>query len=401
MPGRGIKLTLVAAPAGYGKTTLLAAWRESQHPRPVAWLTLDEADGDLRMLWSYVLAALRRVHPDLGISTSPDRIPEASLVPLFLPELINALAAVGDTALVLDDFHRLPAGAARDSVAWFIAHAPATFQLVLAARNEPGLPIARLRAKGALLELRAEHLAFTNAEAKTLLNGRLGLNIKPDDIDVLVARTEGWPAGIYLAALALRGASDRHAAVRQFDGAHPYIVDFLIDQVLDAHDPRTRELMLRSSVLNDLSGPLCDAVLDTDQSGNVLTELSANNLFLIPLDDRREWFRFHGLLAQLLRIELNSREPDLVPTLHRRAYAWYREHGSPADAIDHALPGRRVRRGRRADRSPMARLCERRPVRQLARLVRAVPDGVSVERSVPVACLCMGPVAHRERRSGT
>ena len=333
-----IKLTVVAAPAGSGKTTLLGAWREvEQETSPVAWMTLDEGDNDPVVLWSYVLAALRIAVPSLEVSAAPERVGASRLLDVVLPDLVNALTAAGEVALVLDDFHCLASGPARDSIAWFIKHAPPTFRLVLATRNEPGLPVASLRAHAALLELHAAELAFTRDEAESLLNDQLALELAAPSIDGLVERTEGWPAGLYLAALSLRAIDDREAFVRRFSGENRHVVDFLVDEVLEAHDPAIQDLMLRCSILERLSGPVCDAVLEQQGSAELLRRLSRSNLFLIPLDDRGEWYRFHHLFAQLLRVELERREPGLAATLHRRAFAWHRDTGSNDEAIEHAL----------------------------------------------------------------
>jgi LuxR family transcriptional regulator, maltose regulon positive regulatory protein len=334
----GSKLTLVAAPAGCGKTTLLGTWRELEEAsRPVAWLSLDDGDNDPVVLWSYVIAALRGVCPTLGVSVSPERVGPGRIVDVVLPELINELTALGEAALVLDDFHRISNGPARESLEWFIDRAPSTFQLVVATRSEPALRLPALRAHGELLELRAGELGFTTAEAHVLLNDRLALGIDRDDVGTLVERTEGWPAGLYFAALSLRAADDRQAFMRSFGGKNRHVVDFLVDEVLDAHDPATQELMLRSSILERLSGPLCDAVLEHEGSGRLLASLARANLFLLPLDDSGEWYRFHHLFAQLLRVELEHREPGTTPALHRRAFEWHRDHGSFDEAIEHAL----------------------------------------------------------------
>ena len=305
--------------------------------RPVAWLTLDEGDNDPVVLWSYVLAALRGALPDLEVSASPELIGASRIVDLLLPELVNELTVRGEAALVLDDFHRLSSGPARESVAWFIEHAPTTFRLVLATRSEPALPLAALRAHAALLELRADDLAFTRSEAEALLNDRLDLGLTLESVDGLVERTEGWPAGLYLAGLSLHAAEDRDGFATRFGGDSRNVVDFFLDEVLAAHDPATQELMLRSSILDRLSGPLCDAVLGEEGSGRMLERLSRVNLFLLPLDERGQWYRFHHLFARLLRVELEHREPGLAVELHRRAYAWYRANGSVDAAIEHAL----------------------------------------------------------------
>ncbi|HSC51489.1 MAG TPA: LuxR C-terminal-related transcriptional regulator [Gaiellaceae bacterium] len=329
---------MLAAPAGYGKSTLLAAWRASDETEtPVAWLTVDEHDNDPAVLWSYVLEALRRACPELETPACPQRVRRAGDIELFLTELVNALCDVGEVALVLDDFHALSKGPARESVGWFVEHAPASFRLIVAARHDPVLPLPALRAHGQLVELRAADLGFNAAETDVLLNDRLELGLEPEQIEDLVVRTEGWPAGLYLAALSLKRADDRHQAVFGFSAQNRDIVDFLLDEVLDAHDPAMQDLMLRCSVLERLSGRLCDDVLERAGSSHVLDELSRANLFLIPLDDRGEWYRFHHVFGQLLRVELEHREPGVAATLHRRAYAWHRDHGSTEQAIEHAL----------------------------------------------------------------
>jgi len=336
--GSDRRLTLVACPAGFGKTTLLAAWRQAEAARkPVAWLTLDEGDNDPVVLWSYAIEALRRVCPAIGQSVSAETAGAVPISEVVLPRLVNELDGQGEVTLILDDFHRLSSGAARQSITWFIEHAPPEFQLLLASRTEPALPVAALRARGELLELRAGDLRFTSGEADAFLNERLALGLTPGGLDCLVERTEGWPAGIYLAALSLQHAADRHAFVRRFGASNRHVLDFLNTEVLQAHDPTMQTLMLRSSILERMSGPLCDAVLEQQGSAAMLDALSRTNLFLVPLDDEGGWYRFHHLFAQLLRVELERREPGLAPALHRRAYSWHRDHGTTEEAIQHAI----------------------------------------------------------------
>ena len=339
--GAGRRLSLVACPAGFGKTTLLAAWHKAEAARkPMAWLTLDEGDDDPVVLWSYVIEALRGVCPAIGQSASPRAAGAAHIVDMVLPRLVNELNELNDQhgiTLILDDFHRLPDGAARDSIAWFVDHVPRAFQLVLSTRTEPDLPLAALRAHGDLLELRADDLRFTPGEVDEFLNGRLALGLMPEEIDVLVDRTEGWPAGLYLMALSLGRTADRRAFVHELGTSSRHVIDFLETEVLNAHDPPMQALMVRSSILDRLSGPLCDAVLEQRDSESMLDVLSRSNLFLTPLDDEGRWYRFHPLFAQLLRVELERREPGLVPALHRRAYAWHRDNGTAGEAISHAI----------------------------------------------------------------
>jgi LuxR family transcriptional regulator, maltose regulon positive regulatory protein len=334
----GTKLTVLAAPAGYGKTTLLGGWREWQAPeRPIAWLTVDEGDNDPVVLWSYVTATLADACPALEVTAVPGNVDAATVMDAFLPRLINAIAAFGPAALVLDDFHELASGPARDSLAWFIDRVPSTFQFVIATRSEPGLPLGALRAHGELVELRAAELGFDATEADALLNDLLGLGLERTQVEALVERTEGWPAGIYLAGLSLQATPNRSEFVSRFSGGNRHVVDFLVDEVLNPHDPDVQTLMLHSSVLGRMCGPLCDAVLEVEGSEERLHELARTNLFVVPLDDRGEWYRFHQLFAQLLRVELEHREPGLAPTLHRRALAWHLRHGTLEEALEHAV----------------------------------------------------------------
>jgi len=342
-PRAGVKLTVVAAPAGSGKTTLLGTWRDSESEvRPVAWLTLDEGDNDPVVLWLHVVEALRRARPEIT-----DLLPASANAPRVVDgvarELVNELAEQDAIVLVLDDFHQLSKGPARESIAWLIDNAPSTFRLVLGTRSEPSLPLAAMRARGELLELRAAELAFTPDEADALLNARLGLGLAREDVHRLVEQVEGWPAGIYLAGLSLAVVGDRHTFVQSWGGMSRDVVDFLVDEVLEAHDSETQSLMLRSSVLERLSGSLCDEVLQTEGSASLLAQLARTNLFLLPLDDVGEWYRFQHLFAQLLRVELEHREPGVTQMLNRRAYSSYRSRGLMGEAIRHAQQARAYR----------------------------------------------------------
>jgi LuxR family transcriptional regulator, maltose regulon positive regulatory protein len=337
-PRLGIKMTLIAAPAGSGKTTMLALWCAAQAPmRPVAWVSLDERDNDPVILWVHILEAIRQACPQVDISPTPEVVGSSAIIGVVLPRLVNELAGQGDVALVLDDFHALASGVSRDSVAWLIAHAPETLQIVISSRTEPALPLAALRAHGALSEVRADELAFTAEEADVLLNGHLGLDLTSSDVSQLVRRTQGWSAGLCLAALSLQRAPDRHEFVTRFGGTNRHVIDYLAGEVLAAHDATMQDLMLRSSVLERLCGSLCDVVLDREGSAIDLLTLARTNLFLTPLDGEGEWYRFHPLFSQLLRVDLEHREPGLAPRLHARAALWFREHGLVDDAVENLL----------------------------------------------------------------
>jgi LuxR family transcriptional regulator, maltose regulon positive regulatory protein len=336
--GTGRKLTLVSAPTGFGKTTLLAAWCTAER-RPAAWVSLDQGDSDPWRLWTYVVEALRRVNPIVGRrSLGALRAPGTSLLDAVLPSLLNELAALPDPAiLVLDDYHLVDSVVSYRSVAFLVEHLPPNLQLVVSTRSDPPLPLARLRARDQLLELRAPDLRFTSEEAAVFLRERLGPRLDPGQLAALRERTESWPAGLHLAALALKDHPDPGARVATFSGSHRHIIDYLGSELLRAQPQKTQAFLLRTSILERLSVPLCDAVTEAGTSAEILPQVEQANLFLVPLDDRRQWYRYHQLFAEFLRHELEASEPELVPVLHRRASAWYREAGFPDEAIHHAV----------------------------------------------------------------
>jgi LuxR family transcriptional regulator, maltose regulon positive regulatory protein len=336
--GLDAKLCLLDAPAGSGKTSLLAQWRATAGTGRVAWVSLDESDNDPTRLWTYVVEALRRVEPGVGAAalqalhrTSVDH------ERLVLPSLLNDLNGIGSPlVLVLDDYHLVTDAACHQTVTFFLDHLPASVHLLMATRVDPPLPLARMRAKGELAELRVAEFQFTGEEAAALLNGVMGLQLATEDVERLAERTEGWAAGLYLAGLSLRGRADPSAFVAAFHGDHRHVADYLAADVLARQPESIRTFLLRSSILRRLSGPLCDEVLETQGSAALLEELERSNLFLVPLDHRREWYRYHHLFGELLHLELGSREAALVPVLHRRAAAWHRRCGDVEEAIDHA-----------------------------------------------------------------
>jgi LuxR family maltose regulon positive regulatory protein len=335
------RLCLVDAPAGSGKTTLLAQWWRADHgARRVAWLSLDDGDDDPVRFWSYVVEAFRVVRPGLG--AGPLTLlqgPGAAdvLTQVILPELLNELTTCeADLVLVLDDYHLVTNGVCHASLGFFVDHLPANVHLMLATRVDPPLALARLRASGDLVELRIAELGFTSAEAGQLLGEAMGLALTPDQTERLWERTEGWAAGLYLAGLSLRGQPDPGPFIASFEAGHRHVVDYLGAEVLARQPEALRSFMVRTSVLERLSGPLCDAVLETEGSAELLAELEQANLFLIALDDHRHWYRYHHLFTQLLRLELAGREADLVPLLHRRAAAFHQDAGDIEAAVHHA-----------------------------------------------------------------
>jgi len=327
-------LVLVCAPAGYGKTVLLADWTR-RGGQPVAWLSLDAADNDPARFWRHAVAALDRADPGIGERVAALLGPPApSSFQGLVTALINELAAA-EALLVLDDYHVIGSPQVHESLAFLVEHRPAGIGMVLASRSDPPLGLARLRARGQLTEIREAELRFTPAEAAELLQH--AASALPDaSVAALAARTEGWAAGLQLAVLSLRGQDDAAAFVDAFTGSHRYVLDYLAEEVLEQQDEQLRAFLLETSVLDRLSGPLCDAITGREGSQALLEEAERSGLFLIPLDEVRGWWCYHHLFADLLRARLQAEQPGRVPKLHRNAAAWYSEHGMADDAIGHA-----------------------------------------------------------------
>ena len=371
-------LVLVCAPAGFGKTSLLADWAR-QRRRPVAWLSLDAGDNDPARFWRHVVAALERVRPGLAERLAPLLSPPPSFEGL-VAALINELATrpdpdraqgddQGEVALVLDDYHLIDSQALHASLAFLLEHRPPALHLILASRADPPLGLARRRARGQLAELREADLRFTPEEAAALLTAATGLELPSERVAALAARTEGWAAGLQLAGLSLRGQTDVEAFVASFSGSHRYVLDFLSEEVLNRQPEPLRGFLLETSVLARLSGPLCDAVTGRGDSQRLLEEVERANLFLVPLDEQRRWWRYHQLFAELLRVRLRRERPERVPALHRAAAAWLEAHGQADEAIHHALAA--------SDPTWAARLIER----HFDELLRRA-EGATVDRWV-------------------
>ena len=337
--GRRRKLTLLSAPAGWGKTTLLAQWAlGAGEDQRFGWLSLDRSDNDPVWFWMYVVAALQKVSPGVGTRAVELLAMGADPVQVVLPTLLNDLDTIASPmVLILDDYHLVVNRAVHEQVAFVIGRMPPNFRLVLATRSDPMLPLARLRARGELVEMRSDDLRFGVIEADHLLNDVLGLDLAEADVQLLHRRTEGWAAGLYLAALSLAGRPDAAAFIRTFAGDNRHIADYLMCEVLDGQPPQMRSFLLRTSVLGRLSGALCDAVLQTSGSASVLETIERDNLFVVPLDMSRRWYRYHHLFGELLRAELPRREPDLVAGLHRRAAAWFEAEGLIDEAVRHLV----------------------------------------------------------------
>ncbi len=335
------KLILIEAPAGYGKTILAAQWRaHTVRARPFAWVSLDEDDDEPRKLWWHITHALLRACPELDAEqilchlrgSSPD------ITGAAIPSLVNELAGLAVPAvLVLDDYHSITEPGCHEQMTFLLHHLPASVQVVLVTRADPPLPLARWRATGELAEFRAHDLRFTAAEAGPVVSALSGVELSESDLATLVGRTEGWPTGLYLAAVDLRGHRSPAAFVRQFSGASASIAGFLAEEVLGRQPAAIRRFLARTSILDRFCAPLCDAVTGSADAAEMLATLERENAFLVPLDQSRQWFRHHHLLAQALRDQLGRTEPGIVPVLHRRASAWYRRSGLADGTIDHTI----------------------------------------------------------------
>jgi LuxR family maltose regulon positive regulatory protein len=426
----GHRLTLISAPAGFGKTTLLSEWissrqggretkRQEEHlvPSPpcpqvsFAWLSLDAGDNDPARFLAYVIAALQTIEEDIGrVALDALQSPQPPPLESVLTGVINEIAAIAQSdrqvrpyVLVLDDYHVIKARSIHDALAFLLDHLPLHMHLVVTTRSDPPIPIARLRGCGQLTDLRLADLRFTPGEVTEFLNRVMGLDLSADDVATLASRTEGWAAGLQMAAIAMRSPGLPQAAVstqekranvadfiQAFTGSNRYILDYLLEEILQRQSENIQTFLLQTSVLDRLTGPLCDAVVG--QVGNlpyrsqeILEHLERHNLFVVPLDDERQWYRYHHLFAALLRKRLQQTQPDTVPRLHRRAAEWYEHHGLVAAAIEHALPTEDFERAARLIEQATEATVMRSEIATLRGWVEALPD--DVVRARPILCV--------------
>ncbi len=425
--GLGRALTLLSAPAGFGKTTLLSEWvnglklalppnsqiaphdpvpkrsRTSRIVDRLAWLSLDESDNDPTRFLVYLITALSQVDGmgaaagagAVGLPQCPHPPPAESV----MAGLINEMAAApGSILLVLDDYHLIEAQPVHDALTFLLEHQPPQLRLVVATREDPPLPLARLRARGQLTELRAADLRFSSSEVTEFLNRAMGLGLSAEDIAALESRTEGWIAGLQLASLALQGSSamhggeDRSSRIRSFTGSHRYVLDYLIEEVLEQQPESIQTFLLQTSVLERMSGSLCDAVT-TQEGGQALLEaLDRSNLFVVPLDGERRWYRYHRLFADLLRQRLDQTGAGKVPILHLRACEWYRQNGLTEEAVEHALHGQDFQRVADLIEESVAHVLHFGEHTRLRRWLGRIP--VEVTRSRPHLCILQASYAY-------
>jgi LuxR family maltose regulon positive regulatory protein len=355
------RLTLISAPAGFGKTTLLGEWIPTGS-RCVTWVSLDKGDNDAMRFWTYVVAALQMLRSDLGKNTQGLlNSPQPPTFETILTSLVNEITAFPDVfALVLDDYHVIEAQPIHEALAFLLEHLPRNMHVIITSRADPALPLARWRARREMTELRAHDLRFTLAESAAFLNEVMKIGLAEEDIAALDHRTEGWIAGLQLAALSLQGREDASARVQAFTGDDRYVLDYLIEEVFQRQPEYIQNFLLQTSILNRLCGALCDAVLIAEGGGlraegdsvvrnphseirnaqAILEHLERANLFIIPLDDKRQWYRYHHLFADLLRFRLSQSQPEIIVDLHRRASTWFESNGFMEEAIEHAISGK-------------------------------------------------------------
>ena len=338
------KLTLIAAPAGFGKTTLTSEW-VANCQQPVAWLSLDEGDNDLNHFLVYFVTALQTIQPNMGkaileILQGPPPVPTESV----LAPLLNEIANIPENfTLVLDDYHLINEASIDEVLTFLLDHLPPQMHLVIVTREEPDLPLARLRVRDQLTEFRVADLRFTATETADFLNHSMGFSLSPADIEALEKRTEGWIAGLQLAALALRGSlqqqKDAHLFIQSFTGSHRFVFDYLVEEILQQQPEAVQTFLLNTSILERMCAPLCKAILgELQENGQTTLEyLERANLLIVPLDDARQWYRYHPLFAEVLQTRLHKEQPNKVADLHRQAYQWYEQNHLRAEAIRHAL----------------------------------------------------------------
>jgi LuxR family maltose regulon positive regulatory protein len=399
------KLTLVSAPAGFGKTTLLAEWIAAVPTRSVAWVSLDHSDNDPVIFWTYLISALGNLQPELGgRSLSLLQSPQPPPIESVLMTLLNEVTAVeAKVVLILDDYHAIETETLHHGIGFLLSHLPPQMHLIIASRADPPLALARLRSHGDLTELRVSDLRFTPEEAAAFLHQVMGLEISAADVTALEKRTEGWIAGLQLAALSMQGRTDLPGFIAAFSGDDRYIVDYLLEEVLQRQSDRVRCFLLQTAILERLSGSLCDAVTNQTDGQAMLETLERGNLFIIPLDNKRQWYRYHHLFADVLLAHAQSEWPEQLPQLHERASEWYERHHLLAEAIRHALAAENCGRAAVLMEQVWPTMRKRQQEATVLSWLKILPDSLIRDRPVlslvyALVCLNSGQIGEVEAR---
>jgi LuxR family maltose regulon positive regulatory protein len=387
--GMDRRLTLIAAPPGFGKTTLLSEWiHQSNHP--VTWLSLDESDRDPAQFWTYFITSLQTLDPQLGgaalkLLQSTQSTPITSI----LTTLINEIGAFPAAfSMVLDDYHVIDLESVHTALTFLVTHMPSNMHLIITTRADPPLPLARMRARGQLVEIRAGDLRFTLEESAAFLSQVMGIDLSVEEVAALDARTEGWVAGLQIAALSMQGHADIPGFVRAFSGSHRHILGYLAEEVLDQRPRGTLEFMLRTSILDRMCADLCNALTGQSDGQAILESLEQANLLIVPLDDEGRWYRYHHLFAEVLQVRLHRNRPDLVPELHRRAGDWYERRGLIDEATRHAMAGGDLEGAVRLIETAAGNMLRRGASTTLAAWLDAMPEDTI--RACPRLCLARG-----------
>jgi LuxR family maltose regulon positive regulatory protein len=386
----GCKLILISAPAGFGKTTLVSEWVRAMGkgvpPVAIAWLSLDEGDNDPARFLAYFIAALNQaegVEATIG-KGSLDMLqsPQPPPIEAFLTPLINEIATIPNRIiLILDDYHVIESTRVDDVLVFLLEYLPPQVHLVIASREDPHLPLSRFRARGQLTELRAADLRFSSSEAAEFLNQTMGLSLSTDDIASLEARTEGWIAGLQLAAISMQGREDASSLIKTFTGSHRYVLDYLLEEVLGQQPEIIQNFLLQTAVLDRMTGSLCDALTGQENSQETLEMLDHANLFIVPLDEERRWYRYHHLFADLLRQHLRQAQADQLPILFQNASEWYEQNGLVDEAIHHALRAEDLKRAINLIEKHIDTMWARGEYAKLRRWLLRLPDEQVLSRS--------------------
>ena len=392
------KLTLISAPAGFGKTTLLSEWI-TKSPRCVTWLFIDEGDNDPALFWAYFIAALQGLHPDIGANAlALIQSPQAPPIRSVLTDLINDITAFAiPFASVLDDYHFIESQTIHETLTFLIDHLPSNMNLVITTREDPPLPLARWRGRDQLTEIRARGLRFSQEEADAFLRGVMGLQLSRQDVAVLEDRTEGWAVGLQLAGLSMQKQADLRSFIADFSGSNRHILDYLTDEVLQRQPEDIRDFLLQTSILDRLSGPLCNAVVERREEGSnhshstldsqsILYHLEKSNLFVTPQDEERRWYRYHHLFAELLRNQLTRSQPELIPELHLRASQWFEKNGDIQAAVEHAMQSSVLSRTAQLIEQHALPMIYQGQVAMVVGWFDRLPEGIL--QSAPMLCIC-------------